>query len=134
MAASARPRQWNSTLPQRKQGLARGSIQRRPEKPYRWPKGKKTLAWEKTRAKLKVVFEAAGITTCEVGAEQCCVDNLLGFMHRLKRRNITTQQELETVALGCWNCHSILERMPERRMFDVITQIIADRPRPVAAI
>lgn len=90
--------------------------------------GKKTLHWEKTRKELKIRFERVGITTCEMRTIGCWIDNGLGFAHRLKRRNITTQDELERVALLCNSCHDKLEEGPEQRMADCIDVLIERRP------
>lgn len=89
--------------------------------------GKKTSEWDSLRAKLKVRFERAGITTCEVRLPNCWRDNGLGFLHRLKRRNVTTPGELERVALGCNRCHDALEILPEMEMARRIDTIIDAR-------
>lgn len=68
-------------------------------------RGKKTRQWDNTRRKLKEQFERAGIVRCEV----CNGTFALSFAHRLKRRFITDQQELETVALLCQICHNEVE-------------------------
>lgn len=152
----AAPRQWNSTLPRRKKGLQRTGFPRSAfaaptsstpkskdtqsngkkssKNGSLSPRGKKTREWESVRAKLKVRFERAGITTCEVRAEGCWRDDGLGFMHTLKRRNIVTPQQLEEVALGCNHCHDIFELMPEAIMGDRIRAIISNRLKPVEKI
>jgi hypothetical protein len=93
--------------------------------------GKKTKAWSKERAGLKVKFEAAGITSCELRGStevkhECGNDNYLGFAHSKKRRHITGNEIFE-VALLCLNAHEIIERLPEAEMTSVIRQIIAAR-------
>lgn len=89
--------------------------------------GKKGLAWEATRKRLKVRFEAAGITRCEA----CGSGFNLGFAHRFKRRNITTQTELETCALLCNSCHDAIEILPESEMGKRVDALIAARERSV---
>lgn len=104
----------------------------RSQKPWTRSKmkraGKKSLAWGETRAELKVRFEAAGITACE----RCGIDDCLSFAHRMKRRKITTQAELETVALLCMppssnDCHGHFERMSAEDMYHEIAKIIEAR-------
>ncbi len=93
--------------------------------------GKKGTAWARERAKLKVAFERAGITTCEAQGLGCWRDNGLGFAHTLKRRNATTPEQLREVVLACNHCHDALELLPEHLMAVAIRGIIAARPRPV---
>lgn len=98
--------------------------------------GKKTRQWNATRAKLKVRFERAGITRCEFPMEvhdgmSCGSTFAMSFAHRFKRRNITTQEELETCALLCERHHSGLELLKEAEMRARITDIIAARETPV---
>ena len=59
--------------------------------------------WSKTRAKLKKRFAEMGITFCE----KCGTTFNLSFAHRLKRRFITNEAELMTVALLCIPCHTV---------------------------
>lgn len=91
-------------------------------------KGKKGNEWDRARAELKSRFQRAGITTCEARLEGCWRDNTLGFMHRFKRRNIATPEELRTCALGCQSCHEQFEILPEAEMAKRIDQIIRRRP------
>lgn len=92
-------------------------------------RGKRTLAWEACRRKLKREFEAAGITACE----NCGGTYNLGFAHRFKRRFITTAEELRTVALLDQRCHDRFERIGHYAMFHGITRIITDAGRTVPA-
>lgn len=85
--------------------------------------GKRGKQWEATRAKLKVRFERAGITDCEL----CGSNFALGFAHRAPRRNITTQDELKTVALLCASCHDATDNRGHRVMHDTVTRIIESR-------
>ena len=73
--------------------------------------GKKTIAWQLVRAKLKDKFESMGITYCELNYPGCLVNNFLGFAHAKKRRCLK-EEELEDVILTCVNCHTRLEYSP----------------------
>jgi hypothetical protein len=93
-------------------------------------KGKKTLAWDSTRRKLKPLFEAASITRCEV----CGTDDGLGFAHSLPRRDIKTKEDMEEVALLCFPDHGAIDDKGHEFQFDTIRYIIANRETPVAPI
>ena len=84
--------------------------------------GKKTLAWNKTRAELKIEFEDMGITSCELQFPECTRDNFLGFAHTKKRRYVT---DLKRVVLACTNCHQTVEYTPDMEM--VLENVIANR-------
>ena len=85
--------------------------------------GRKTKQWNNTRRQLKKEFEQKGITFCEV-----CGSNFgLSFAHRQKRRFITEDTELKTVALLCIPCHQSIEQLPHSEMFKQITEIIEQR-------
>lgn len=81
------------------------------------------------RQKLKKRFFEMGITACEM----CGRTDYLSFAHRLKRRFITDERELEMVALLCMDnpngrgCHNRLEHSSHQEMFDRITEIIQRR-------
>lgn len=85
--------------------------------------GKKGQAWNRVRTKVKKKFFDSGITRCEM----CGTDNFLSFAHRLKRRFITNDEELATVALLCIPCHEKVERSPD--MYELITAIIQSRSK-----
>lgn len=90
--------------------------------------GKKGLAWASTRRELKTKFEEMGITRCEARlSTHCGGSNYLGFAHRYKRRFITTQEELETVALVCNYCHDKLELLPHEEMKELVDLLIEGR-------
>ena len=86
-------------------------------------KGKRGLAWDRTRAKLKVRFERAGLTRCEV----CGTDNALGFADSKPRRMITTQAEMEEVALLCNADHHEADSHGHENQENVIKFIISKR-------
>ena len=87
--------------------------------------GEKGNAWATTRAALVVRFATAGITSCELRYEGCFKNNFLSFAHSKKRRYITSQEELETVALLCQKCHQAVEYRPD--MEEIILRVIAKR-------
>ncbi len=106
--------------------LAFPKPEKRVKKPKRLnPGGKKADQWEKTRADLIVRFEQAGITRCEMQGPGCFRNNFLSFAHSKKRRYITSQDELEEVALLCQKCHHRAEYDPD--MYNIISGIIARR-------
>jgi len=92
--------------------------------------GKKGLAWEKVRRELKVKFQRAGITACEIRGHGCWYDNGLGFAHAKKRRNLGPG-ELSVVALACCVCHDRIEILPEQEMAEIVMRIIDSRKAPV---
>ncbi len=85
--------------------------------------GKKTKGWEKTRKKLKERFLGMGVTRCE----RCGSGFNLSFAHRVKRRFITTPEELETVALLCCICHDAVEGLSHEGMREEIQRVIDAR-------
>lgn len=86
-------------------------------------RGKKSLAWDRTRAKLKRQFFEMNIVRCE----KCGSGFNLSFAHRLKRRFITDEAELMTVALLCVPCHTGIEHSGHERMYKAITALINNR-------
>lgn len=82
--------------------------------------------WEQVRPKLKAIFQASGILTCEL----CRGSFGLAFAHRLKRRFISTLAELHVVALLCAKCHQSLDegKGGHVEMFRVITELRESRP------
>lgn len=80
--------------------------------------------WNKARARCKKRFEAAGITYCQ----ECGRHDYLSFAHRVKRRFITDEAELEVVALLCMSnpdaigCHNRLEIGDKQVMYDTVTK------------
>jgi hypothetical protein len=90
----------------------------------------KKTPWDSVRAKLKVRFERAGITRCEI----CGADNFLGFAHCVKRRKLRADAEvgspehIETVVLLCNEpCHLRIERMQPEEMSTAVMALIAKR-------
>lgn len=90
--------------------------------------GKKTKEWQAVwRHEVKPMLERAGITRCEFGYEGCWGGNGLTPAHSLKRRNITTPDQLKEVALACIVCHQLLDLMPEVLMTEKVKEAIANR-------
>ena len=83
----------------------------------------KVSHWNTVRQKLKVEFERQGITRCE----ECNAAYPRSFSHRYKRRFITTDAELRTVALLCIPCHEKYEFAGHEKMFEGINRIIERR-------
>jgi hypothetical protein len=79
--------------------------------------------WNKVRAELKKEFERLGVTYCEM----CGGSFALSFAHSLKRRFITTDEQLREVALLCQACHTQVEHSGHENMRDAITRIILNR-------
>ena len=99
-------------------------------KPYKgFSRSKKVDAWSRVRAELKKEFYEKQIVSCEL----CGYSDALSFAHRLKRRFITDEVELRQVALLCMDigthrgCHNQLEHGDKQVMYDVISEIIANR-------
>lgn len=92
-------------------------------------RGKKSWAWHNTRDKLKKRFARVGITSCELRVcAECAGSEMLSFAHSMKRRFITTQQELEEVALACIPCHDTIETLPHEDMKKIVLLAINQRP------
>lgn len=97
--------------------------------------GKKTNEWERVRGLMKVEFQRAGITVCELQEPGCWRDNGLGFAHSRKRRNIPRGSRLlEECVLACNACHDILEGRSETMMEVWVLRVIQDRRTPVASV
>src|SRR5688500_12937633 len=89
--------------------------------------GKKTRQWMTVRARLKRRFDAAGITSCELGYPGCWNDEALGFAHGRKRRHLK-DNEIETlVVLACNPCHDRIETLPAPEMLRIVQAAIAVR-------
>jgi hypothetical protein len=90
-------------------------------------RGPKTRAWERVRRALKVEFTAMGIQTCELRFPGCLFDDNLSFAHRMKRRFITTDEEMRVVILCCVPCHTTIELQSHATMRNVVDKTIAGR-------
>jgi hypothetical protein len=102
----------------------------KPEKRIKKPKamkrrGDKTDQWDTTRAQLKVRFEMAGVTTCELRYPGCWKNNALSFAHSKKRRKIEGD-ELSECILVCVPCHNRLE-YGQNDMYEIVRRVIAAR-------
>lgn len=124
-------KQWNSTLRRRTPLRAKPDTEKARKPAFK--KGPKTKQWDSDRAKLKVVFERAGITRCELQiSSDCKRDDFLGFCHSKKRRFVLTQADREEVCLGCVVCHDAIEILPT--MQAIVLRVIRDRETPVESI
>lgn len=88
--------------------------------------GKKTKAWEKARAELKIEHEGMGITTCELRYEGCAYDDFLGFAHAAKRRKLT-KEDLRHAIICCNFCHDQIEFLPPEQMKRIVDETIRSR-------
>jgi len=92
-------------------------------------RGKRTIAWETERAKLKVKFFNWGITSCELRYPGTCWgDNALGFAHA-KKRYLLPPAELGIVVLCCNPCHDILESLGHALMQAEVESVIQARKK-----
>lgn len=96
-------------------------------------RGKKTRAWDKTRATLKKEFMRLGVTACELRYEGCKINSFLGFAHSKRRRFINDEETLREVCLACQNCHQILDRMSHADTEAKVKEIIESRATRVYA-
>jgi hypothetical protein len=95
--------------------------------------GKKSKQWIAVRRRLKVEFEALGITSCELRYEGCAGDGMLGFAHGRKRRHLKGD-ELETLTiLACNHCHDAIEYLGPEKMLEIVEHTIARRSERRAA-
>jgi hypothetical protein len=97
-------------------------------KPVKQKKPSKVQIWNRVRKELKVQFEEAGITRCELRLTDCTPTNYLGFAHTTKRRDV---KDLKKVVLACANCHSKVDyachRWTGKTMEDYLEGIIKNR-------
>jgi hypothetical protein len=100
-------------------------------KPVHTKKKSKVDEWNSIRKTLKVQFEEAGITRCELRLPDCTPTNYLGFAHTTKRRDI---KDLKRVVLACANCHNKVEyychQWTGKTMEDYLESIIDKRNKP----
>lgn len=89
--------------------------------------GKRTKAWETTRAKLKVEYQAKGITECELGYDGCKRDDWLSFAHGRKRRHLVGDELATLTILACTPCHARIEALPEAAMLAIVQSVISER-------
>jgi hypothetical protein len=71
--------------------------------------GKKGKDWIEAKKKLKIIYAAFGITSCEVGLDGCWKNNHLTYAHRYKRSNPKTQHTFSQTLLCCLPCHMKIE-------------------------
>jgi hypothetical protein len=93
--------------------------------------GRRTKEWQAAWRELKPRFERAGITHCEIGYEGCTPGLYLTPAHSLKRRNISTPEELREVVIACCSCHQRLEELGHGKMAAEVRRVIAARHTPI---
>lgn len=118
---------------ERRTPLARGSkslkqtaMKRSHKKICLWV-GKKTRQWIVVRLRLKRRFDAAGVTSCELGYPGCWKDEALGFAHGRKRRHLKDNEIESLVVLACNPCHDRIETLPAPAMLAIVQSVIAER-------
>lgn len=93
--------------------------------------GKRTIAWDKERAKLKVKFLSWGITSCELRYPGTCWGGYaLGFAHAKKRRFLKPN-EIGIVVLCCNPCHDVLESLGHELMQEEVETTIELRKKNI---
>lgn len=85
-------------------------------------RGKRVDQWDRIRKVLKVQFERAGITRCEM----CGSSYALGFAHR-KPRRYCDESELAIVVLLCNECHRKVDSCGHENMKNMVEGLIAKR-------
>lgn len=112
----------------RKTGLKRTGFKVKPGTPkfFKFKPGKKTKASNKANVDMKKECQRLGIFICELQFEGCWRDPG-GFAHSLKRRNITTPEQLREAVLACNHCHDIIERWTEKEMGDLVRERLKAR-------
>lgn len=91
--------------------------------------GNKTQEWAHAKRILKIAFEAAGITCCELQLNrQCWHNDGLSWAHSKKRGDIVGD-EIYEVVLGCAYCHTVIEGMPKEKMTKLVRGVIKKRAR-----
>ncbi len=92
--------------------------------------------WQEIKPEVKNKFEEAGINSCEVRWEGCTGSYKLyrTFAHSLRRRRITTKEQMEEVLWACQHCHSILDARKEYETYAIVRKIISERITPVKSV
>ncbi len=93
--------------------------------------GRKTKEWQAVWRELKPRFERAQIVHCELKFEDCTDRLYLTPAHSLKRRNITTSEQLREVIIACAHCHSVIEMKKECDMAQIVRDTISKRIHPI---
>lgn len=94
-------------------------------------KGKKVLAWDRERRKLKIDSARNERTTCELRGvieHDCTVDDYLGYAHPAKRRKLSAE-DLKVAILVCNSVHDLLERMKPEEMKRIVMGVWESRAR-----
>lgn len=90
--------------------------------------GKKTEQWREVRNDIRTKMLGMGIVRCELQWEGCLNNFTLGLAHSLRRRFITTNEELEEVILACVNCHEKLDYdHSKEETYEIVKKVIEGR-------
>lgn len=86
--------------------------------------------WPQTRAKLKPLYEEAGIMRCELELPGCTFGFSPSFAHSKKVREWESQEDAEEVIVACVTCHNFIEALGKKKvitMYEVVTKIRENR-------
>lgn len=90
--------------------------------------GRKSELERKVEAIYSALWEAQGLTVCELQcSEECWRDDYRQWAHLDKRKYCSIEEWLCGVVLACQNCHSQVEALPRLEMREVITHVIEER-------
>lgn len=84
--------------------------------------------WGYFRPLLKILFRGVGIESCELRWDNCTGWMYPTFAHSLRRRFISTTDEMQAVILACINCHTELDRLELDETEFIVNEIIKRRP------
>lgn len=90
--------------------------------------------WGYFRPLLKILFKGVGINSCELKLDNCTGQMYPTFAHSLRRRFISTVDEMQTVILACINCHTKLDSLELDETESIVTNIIKRRPVKVPKV
>ena len=90
--------------------------------------GKRTAKRRAINQRLKKLWEAAGITSCELRLPGCLGSWAMGAAHSKKSRFLITDEDWMEAALSCCKCHETIEAWSHEEMHKAVTDAIARRP------
>lgn len=89
--------------------------------------GKKTKEWAEARKEVIEYLADQSVTSCELAYEGCLGSSFLTLAHSLRRRKISSKEELKTVILACTHCHYILDGKPQKETEAIVIETIKNR-------
>lgn len=101
-------------------------LKRKPSHKRLQPRGKSNRSKERQAWQREMLETYQHITWCE-WLEGCGSTFGLAHAHRVKKRYITTREEWLNIARLCQTHHDLLEHGDKQVMYDVVTEIIANR-------